>query len=304
LAQAPGKHRILWLSVVSQAGRGLFLKSFLDGLAALGYTQDRNVILDARWGENSRETLDRLAQEAAVLKPAVIVTQGPAVHSARKLDSSIPVVMGFSGDPIELGIAKSLARPGGRFTGVTFMSYALVGKRVELLHEVVPKLKRLALLSRPDHYGDAKEVTATREAAARFALDVTHYPANNVKELDSALSAIAAARADGVVVLPDGMMVQQREAIARFSIEQRIPAVSGWASIAEGGVLMTYGPSLETSYRRLAYFVDRILRGANPSDLPIEQPTKFELVVNLKTAKVLGLTIPPTVMVRADRVIG
>jgi putative ABC transport system substrate-binding protein len=302
-AQAPGMHRILWLSVVSKAAGASFLSDFIEGLAVLGYSEGRNLILDARWGENSRETLDRLAFEAAALKPAVIVTHGPAVHAARKISGNTPVVIGFSGDPIELGIAKSLGRPGGRFTGVILMAYDLVGKRVELLHEVAPKMKRLALLSRPDHVGDGKEVAATREAATRFGLDVTHYPANNVAEFTAALAAIASARADGLTVLPDGLFVQQREAIARFSIEKRIPAISGWASIAEGGVLMTYGPNSRDSYRRLTYFVDRILRGTAPSELPIEQPTRFEFVINLKTAKALGLTIPPTIMVRADRII-
>ena len=300
-AQAPRSHRILWLSVFTQAANAPFFNSFVEGMAAFGYTAGRNLTLDARWGDNSSERLDHLAREAMALKPAVIVTQGPAVHAARKLDDATPVVMAFSGDPIELGVAKSLARPGGRFTGITMLSYDLVGKRVELLQEIAPKIKRLAVLSRPDHPGDAKELAATRGAAARFGLDVGHFPTRTAAELQSAFAGIAAMRADSMVVHPDGFFTGNRDAVARFSIEQRIPSVSGWADLADAGMLLTYGPNREDIYRRLAYFVDRILRGTSPQDLPIELPTRIELVVNMKTARQFGMTIPQTIMVRSDR---
>lgn len=302
-AQPTRTHRILWLSLVTQATGSEFLRLFIESMAALGYAQGRDLLIDARWGDGSVEALERSANEALALKPAVIVTQGPALYAARKLPAAIPVVFGTSIDPVEGGYAKSLGRPGGRFTGVTFLAYELVGKRVELLQEVVPNLKRLAVLSRPDHVGDAHEVAATRAAATRFGLEVLHFPANNARELDAALAAIAKARVDGLVIHPDALMVAQGSTIARVCAEQRIPAISGWALIAESGVLMTYGPNLEASYRRLAYFVDRILRGTSPQDLPIEQPTRIELVVNMKTAKALGLTIPLTIMVRAERLI-
>ena len=302
-AQTAPAHRVAWLSVAGKATSGVFLTPFIEGMAALGYVQGRNLVLDGRWGENSRETLDRLALEAAVLKPAVIVTQGPGLHAARKLPGTTPVVFGFSGDPVVLGVAKSLARPGDRFTGVTFLAYDLTGKRVELLHELLPKAKRLAVLSNTNHVGDEQELATTLAAAARFGMDVSVHRARNADEMQSALAAIASARAEAVVVHPDGLMVQLRETIAWFSIQHRIPTVSGWASIAEGGNLVTYGPVLQECYRRLAYFVDRILRGANPTDLPVELPTKFELVFNLKTAKAIGVTIPQSLLLRADRVI-
>jgi putative ABC transport system substrate-binding protein len=302
-AQPAPPHRVLWLSVVTKEGSATFLDIFLQGMAAHGYVPGRNLVIDARYGDGSREALDRLALEAMALKPAVIVTMGPAVHSARKVHGTTPVVFGFSGDPIEAGMAQSLARPGGRFTGVTWLAYELSGKRVELMHEVLPKMKRLAVLSNPHHVGDHKEFEATREAAVRYGLEVTHHPAGNAAELERALAAIAAARAEAVVIHPDGLFVQQREEIARYSIQNRIPAISGWASIAEGGSLMTYGPVQRESYRRLAYYVDRILRGASPADLPIELPATLEMVVNLKTARALGLAIPQTILLRADRVI-
>ena len=208
--------------MVSRTTRGFAFDPFLQGMAALGYHEGKTFELDQRWGENSRETLERLALEALALSPALFVTHGPALHVAHKLPGAIPVVFGTSGDPIEMGIAKTLARPGGRFTGITLLSYALVGKRVELLHEVAPKAKRLAVLSNPEHSGDAKELAETHEAAVGLGLQVSHYPATNVPELDAALTAIAAARAQAVVVHPDALMVQRREAIGRPGERRRM----------------------------------------------------------------------------------
>lgn len=289
--------------MIGRAGRASGLDPFLAGLAAFGYHPGKNVELDERWGESSRERLEVAFREALALKPAVVVTQGPAIQVARDLGTAVPVVFGQSGDPLELGIAASLARPGGNFTGITFLSYALVGKRVELLHEIAPKVKRLGVLSNPEHRGDAKELAATRDAASSLGLEVSHHPVRNKAEMETAFSAMAAARVEGLVVHPDALMVEERAAIARFSLERRVPAISGWAVLADGGSLMTYGPNLQECYRRLAYFVDRILRGASPANLPIELPSTVELVVNLKTAREIGLTVPPAVLLRADRVI-
>ena len=171
--------------MVSRGSRAGGLDPFLDGMAALGYQPGKNFELDERWGENSRETLERLALEALALKPALFVSQGPALQVARKLPTAVPVVFGTSGDPIEMGVAASLARPGGNLTGVTFLSYALVGKRVELLHEVAPNARRLAVLSNPEHGGDAKELAATRAAAVGLGLRVSHYPVTNAEQMDS-----------------------------------------------------------------------------------------------------------------------
>ncbi len=303
-ARAETVKRVLWLSPAAQSAGTEFLGPFLEGMAALGHVQNKTWTLDARWGENSRETLDRLAVVALAGKPDVIVTQGAGLHSARKLPGATPVVFGFSGNPVELGVAKSLARPGDRFTGVTFLAYDLVGKRVELLSEMLPKARRIAVLSNSNHVGDAEERATTLKAAAHFGLEATLHRATNAAELKAALNEIATEKAEGMIVHPDGLMVQERETIGRFSLERRIPAISGWGSIAEGGGLVTYGPVLEACYRRLAYFTDRILHGASPADLSIELPTTFELVVNQRTAKALGLTIPKSILVRADRMIG
>ncbi len=302
-AQQPKVHRIAWLALVTEKGSAPFLQTFLEGMATHGYALGQNLLIDGRYGNDSRELLDRLAVEAAALKPAVFVTVGPALHAARKTQGNIPVVFGFSGDPAELGIVQSFARPGGRFTGLTFLAYELSAKRVELIHEVLPGAKRIAVLSRPSHAGDHKEFQATHAAATKFGLAVTHHPAEDPGELERALAAAAAAQAEAIIVHPDGLMVQQRDAIGRFSVANRIPVISGWESIAEGGALVTYGPVQREAYRRLAYYVDRILRGANPGDLPVELPAKLQTVVNMKTAKSLGLTLPQSILVRADRII-
>jgi putative ABC transport system substrate-binding protein len=302
-AQQAKGHRIAWLSISSEKGVAQFTDSFLQGMRTHGYVVGSNLVVDARYGNDSRETLERLALEAAALKPAVFVTQGPAIHVARKVHGDVPVVFGFSGDPLELGVIQSLARPGGRFTGVTFLAYELSAKRVELIREILPGAKRIAVVSNPSHVGDQKEIEATQAAATKLVLEVTHHPATDPAGLERALAAAAAAGAEAIVIHPDGLMVQQREAIGRFSMKSRIPAISGWASIADGGALVTYGPVQQEAYRRLAYYVDRILRGAQPGDLPVELPAKLEMVVNLKTAKALNLAVPQSVLVRADRVI-
>lgn len=289
--------------MVSRTAENAFLQSFLEGMGLLGYVPGKTFDLDEHWGENSMERLEQLALEAARAKPAVYVSQGPALRVARKLPGTTPVVFGNSGDPIEAGVAQSLARPGGRFTGITFLSYELVGKRVELLREIAPKARRLSVVSNPDHFGDAKEFAATRAAAVGLGLEVSHFPATNPAQLESALAATVAARAEALVVHPDALMVQRRAAIGGFTAERRIPAISGWAVLAEAGCLLTYGPNLRAVYRRLAYFVDRVLRGGNPAEIPIELPSTVELVVNLKSAKALGIAVPPSLLLRADRVI-
>ena len=303
MAQPASVHRVAWLSLVNKEAGAAFLSPFVESMAALAYHVGRNLMIDARYGDDSREKIEREAVEAAALKPVLYATQGPALHAARKVAAETPVVFGFSGDPVLLGVAKSLARPGGNYTGVTLMSYDLAGKRVELLREILPKLKRLAILSNPHHVGDKLELEATQEAARRYRLSLSHHPVGNAADVERALKDIAAARAEAILAHPDGLIVRQSGVIAQFSIKHRIPAISGWASFAEGGNLLTYGPNMAAMYGRLAYFTDRILRGTKPADLPIELPSKLEMVINLKTAKALGLTIPRSVLLRADQVI-
>ena len=261
-------------------------------------------MIDARWGEGSTERLDQLAVELVRSNPHVIVTQGgPATYPVLRTGGTVPVVFGFSGDPVEGKLVESFARPGRNLTGVSFLALELVGKRIELLREAMPGLKRIAILARPQHPGEQAELRASQTAANAIGAALDYFPVKNEADLDQALAAIPRQRCEAMVAFPDATMMRYSERIAAIAIKNRIPAISGWAEFVERGNFMSYGPNLPDSFRRLAYFVDRILKGAKPADLPVELPTKFELVMNLKAAKALGITIPPSVLVRADRVI-
>ena len=278
--------------------------AFRDGLRDLGYVEGRNLIIDARWGEGSNERLEQLAVELVKSKPDVIVTQGgPATHPVIRAGATMPVVFGYSGDPVEAGVVSSLARPGRNFTGVTFLSFDLVGKRLELLKEVMPGLKRLAILANPQHPGEQGELRASRAAGEALGLSFQYFQAENAAQLEDALAAMLKSRSEAVDVFPDALMVRNSERIAEFATKNLIPVISGWAQFAEGGNLMSYGPNLRDTYRQLATYVDKIAKGAKPADLPVELPVSIELVVNLKTAKALGIKIPQSILARADRVI-
>jgi ABC-type uncharacterized transport system substrate-binding protein len=296
--------RIGWISNDRGSGNPPMFAAFREGLRDLGYVEGRNLIIDARWGEGSNERIEQLAVELVKSKPDVIVTQGgPATFPVVRAGATMPVVFGFSGDPVEAAVVSSLARPGRNFTGMTFLSFDLVGKRLELLKEVMPGLKRIAILANPQHPGEQGELRASQAAAKALGLSVQYFQAQNAAQLEDALAAILKSRSEAVDVFPDALIMRSRERIAEFATKNRIPAISGWAQFAEGGNLMSYGPNLRDVYRRLATYVDKIVKGAKPADLPVELPTTFELVVNLRAAKALGIKIPNSILVRADRVI-
>ena len=303
-AQQPAPFRIGWISNDRSSGESPFFDAFRDGMRALGYVEGRNVVIDARWGEGSNERLEQLASELVASNPQLIVTQGgPATYPVMHAGAKMPVVFSFSGDPVEGKVVDSFAHPGRNLTGVSFLSLDLVGKRMELLKETIPSLKRVAILANPQHPGEQSELRASQSAAKQLGLRLEYFELPVSAKLEEMLPAIAKSRSDAMVVFPDAYMMRLGQRIAGFAIKNRTPAISGWAQFAEDGNLMTYGPNLRDSYRRLAYYVDRILKGAKPSDLPVELPKKFELVVNLKTAKQIGLTIPQSVLFRADKVI-
>jgi ABC-type uncharacterized transport system substrate-binding protein len=304
VAQPPTVSRVGWLSADRAGGGSPFFDAFREGLRDLGYVEGRNLTLDARWGEGSSERLDQLAAELIQSKPHVIVTQGgPALGPVVRAGAALPIVFAFSGDPVEAGFIDSLARPGRNLTGVMFLSLELVGKRIELLKEVMPGVSRIAILANPEHPGDQAELRASQAAAKTLGLTLEYFQARNVQELEGALTAIPRSRSQAVVVFPDAMTVRNRERIASFSATHRIPVVAGWAQFAESGSLMSYGPNLRDSYRRLATYVDKVLKGAKPAELPVELPRTVELVINLKAAKALGITVPHSVLVRADKLI-
>jgi putative ABC transport system substrate-binding protein len=295
--------RIGWLSS-AVAADSPFFDAFHGGMRELGYVEGRNLIIDARWGAGSGERTEQLAVELVASKPDVIVVSGgPATHALIRAGALMPVVFGYSGDPVEGVVVDSLARPGRNFTGVTFLAFNLVGKRLEMLKEVIPGLKRIAVLANPQHPGEQGELRASQAAAKVLGLALDYHPVRNDAECDAALAAILKSRSEAVDVFPDALLMRYSEKIAAFAAKNRIPAISGWAQFAERGNLMAYGPNLRDSYLRLATYVDKIVKGAKPADLPVELPTTFQLVVNLKSAETLGIKIPQSLLLRADRVI-
>jgi putative ABC transport system substrate-binding protein len=215
----------------------------------------------------------------------------------------VPVVVVFSGETVAAGLVVSLAHPGRQVTGIQLLALELVGKRMEILKELVPGASRVGVLSNPNHVGEVGERAASQAAADRLGVKLSYHPARNPAELDAALAAVAGARLDAIVVFPDAVMLRSRETLAAFGLRHRIPVVAGWAPYVEAGGLVSYGPNLLHAYRRTAYFVDRIIKGANPADLPVEMPTTFETAVNRRTARALNVSLPQSVLLRADRIV-
>jgi putative ABC transport system substrate-binding protein len=290
-------------SVPTAEALGL-LDAFRQGLKETGWIEGQNVAFEYRSAAGKEDVLPKIAAELVQLRLDAILAEGtPAIRAAKDATQSIPIVMAVSNDPIASGFVASLNRPGGNVTGLSVQSSDLAGKRIQLLTEIVPRLARLAVLSNPtnpSHVLAVQQVqTATR--SVRIGLDVLEVSAPD--KLDDAFARVAAVRADSLVVLPDGMFFGQYRRIVALTTASRLPALFPEKEVVEAGGLMAYGPSIPASFRRAAAYVDKILRGANPADLPVEQPTKFELVINLKTATFLGLTVPPTLLAIAEEVI-
>ena len=280
-----------------------FLDELRRGLRELGYVEGRNLLLEAYWGEDSAERIDKLVAEVVAARPQVIVAQGGTAVVMRRATTTIPVVFGYSGDPVEAGLVDSFPRPGRNLTGISYLALELVGKRIELIKEVLPRLKRIAIVANPQHPGDQAERRASQVAATALGLSLAYFEARNTVQLGEALAAIEKSGSGAVVMFPVQNVITNRERIAAWAVKNRLPVASGWAQFTEGGNLMSYGPNLRESSRRLATYVDKILKGAKPADIPVELPTRVELVVNLKAAKALGITVPQTVLLRADQVI-
>jgi putative ABC transport system substrate-binding protein len=290
-------HRIGWISTETEPDP--FVDGFREGLRRHGYVDGQNVILDLRYTRDL-DALRRAVAELTQSKVAFIVSSGPAIRAIRGA-RDIPVLFAISGDPVELGLAASLARPGGNFTGLTFLSLDVAGKRVELLKQAVPQIRRLAVLSNTDHPGERSERRATEEAARALGLAVSYIPFTGAGQLDGGLSAVRDARADAMVVFPEGATMVARAKIAQFAIAERLPSMFGWSEYADAGGLMSYGANQREAYVRLAAYADKLLRGTRTAELPIEQPIHFELVVNLKTATALGITLPRATLLLANR---
>jgi putative ABC transport system substrate-binding protein len=303
-AQAATKvRRIAWFGIGPADAPSPYLDALRAELHDLGWDEGRNLSI-ARYGSTrAPDDFEQIAREVLAAKPEVVVAQEFTVYAMQRIQATVPVVFGFSGDPVDGKLVQSFARPGTNYTGMTYLAIELVGKRIEFLKEALPHMRRIAILARPKHPGEHRERAASEEAAQKLGITVAYYPIREIAEIDKAFPAMRQERCDAVVVFPDYYMWVNRERISRLALDARLPAISGWPSFAESGLLLNYGPNLRDLYRGLARYVNRILRGAKPDDLPVELPRSVELVVNARTAKALGITLPQSIVLRADRVI-
>jgi putative ABC transport system substrate-binding protein len=303
VGQPPTKvARIGYLSLESSPA--LYFEAFRDGLRRLGYVDGGNIVVESRLAEGRTETLAALASELVALKlDALVGADGGSARALSRATKTIPIVMQVSGDPVELGLIASLARPGGNVTGLSLLSPELAGKRLQFLREAVPKATKVAVLRNRVHAGEEQEWKANETAAKSVNLTLHFLFVPESDDLADVFASITRERMDAIVAVDGPMTLRSRKQIADFAIRTRLPMIAGWAEYAEAGSLMSYGPNRRYATRHLAYFVDRILRGTKPAELPVEQPMKFELVLNLKTAKALGITMPPSLLLLADEVI-
>jgi putative ABC transport system substrate-binding protein len=279
------------------------IEAFTHGLRDLGYIEGQNIVID-RPAAKGEGDLPSVAADLARLKVDVIFSPSTRTTGvARDTITMIPVVFVTFADPVRAGLVKSLARPGHNLTGLTMIAGELAGKRLELLREALPKVKRVSVLWNPSNPDASEQLNESRSAAQSLGIALDAHAVKSPQAIESAFAAIARAHADALFILSDTMFFRERQRIAGLAERNRLPAMYHWRAYVDAGGLMSYGPNLTDLHRRAATFVDKILKGTKPADLPVEQPTKFELVINLKTAEVLGLTIPPSLLLRADEVI-
>ena len=277
--------------------------AFLEGLRELGYVGGQNIVIEYRSAAWNRELLPDLAAELVELKVDVLVTVPGAVEAARDSTKAIPIVVLSMVDPVESGFVASLARPGGNLTGPGWSTRELAGKRLELLKETIPKLSRVAVLWNPANQPELLQWRETQAAARRLRVSLQSLEVRDPADVPKAFSAMTQKRPEALIIFVSSLTTAYRPIIVEFATKQRLPTMFALKADVEAGGLISYAPSLTDAFRRAARYVDKILKGANPGNLPIEQPTRFELVINLKTAKGLGLTIPQTLMLQADQVI-
>ena len=305
-AQQQGKvWRVGILTPFSNGGAeaGLF-ESFRQGMRKLGYEAGRNITYDERWAEGKLERVPGLAAELVGNKPDILFVSGtPAVLAAKKATPIIPIVMTNVGDPVGNGLVASLARPGGNVTGNTSIVGEMAGKRLELLKQAVPRLSRVAVLGTPDDPIFAVQLQNARTMARALKIEVFPVEIRAVSELDRAFETIVKRHADGILRTGDPLIGPGRQRTSELAMQHKLPTMVTRVDEVEAGLLMSYGPDRIELFRQAATYVDKILKGTKPADLPVEQPTKFEMVVNLKTAKALGIKIPDVIMLRTDKVI-
>lgn len=301
---APGNHRIGFIAVGLAAPNAKNVTALRSGLADLGYIEGRNLVIDFRWGDGKADQLPRLVNEILQLKPEVIVSLGGGVtaRALKAATTTLPVVF-VTGDPVAEGVVANLAHPGGNLTGLALLAGELEAKRLELLSQIIPKARRIAVVWNPAQPAIEGIMRDLENAGKHLGLTLLTWKARNKEDLEAALSEIAKSRHDALFIVADPVLGQERARIVEFARKQRLPGFYSFREFAEIGGLASYGSNLAAANRRAASFVDRILKGARPADLPVEQPTTFELVVNLKTARALGITVPDAVRHSADELI-
>jgi ABC-type uncharacterized transport system substrate-binding protein len=304
-AQQPGKvPRIGILYAGSPSAVSPRAEAFRQGLRDLGYVEGKNIVIEWRYAEGKLDRLPALAAELVRLKVDIIVTGGAAAtRPAKEATVTIPIVMAQETDPVGNGFVASLARPGGNITGLATLSPEISGKRLELLKETVPRLSRLAVLGTSTEPGNVQSLKETEFAAKTFGVKLQYLDVRAPKDIETAFRAASKGRADAVLLLASAVFISQRAEIVNLVAKSRLPAIYPFREFVDDGGLMTYGASFIDLFRRAAIYVDKILKGAKPADIPVEQPKKFEFILNLKAAKQIGLTIPPNVLARADKVI-
>ena len=294
---------VLLLTPRAGAG-GTYIEALRGGLRELGYVEGQNLLLEIRSAEGRPDRLPRLAAEILGTRPDVLVTAGSeAILTLKRATDVVPIVMATVMDPVALGITPSLAKPGGNLTGLAILSLELTSKRLQLLKEAFPRLSRVAVLWNPDNPGNALVLKEVEIAAQVLGLRWQGFAVQRPDKLVEAFEAVVGAQCNGILAIEDSVLFSHLSRIVESAARSRLPAMYAFRQFADAGGLMSYGPNTPDSFRRAAVYVHKILKGAKPADLPIEQPTKFELVINMKTAKALGLTIPQSLLVRADEII-
>jgi len=298
---APARIGVLWQLSPEDTPQ---ISALREGLREHGYAEGQNIAIDSRWARGDVKRFPALAADLVRLKVDVIVASvNHAIEAARAATQTIPIVMVVPSDPVGLGFVESLARPGGNITGLTWQTREAVPKRLQLLKETIPNLSKVAVLWDPTEPARRRQVEEAEGAAPSIGVQLHVFEVRSPRELEGAFAAMAHARVGAVLVEASAMMGTERARIADLAAKNRLATIGWWRGMAEAGCLLSYSPNIREQYRRAAFFVAKILKGANPADLPVEQPTTYELVVNRKTAKALGLSIPPSMLIRADDIL-
>jgi putative ABC transport system substrate-binding protein len=302
--QAIKVSRVGLLTGISSAGMAAREEAFRQGMRQLGYAESKSFVMESRYADGQTARLNELAVELTRLEPNVFVTGGSqATRATKNATTTIPIIMANDNDPVGDGFVKSLARPGGNITGLTNVVPDISGKQLELLKEVIPRLSRLAVIGDATVPNTAQLIVETKRAGAAIGVQVVHLEVRTIEDAETVFRDATKARAEAALVLPGAVLGAKRNHVATLAVKSRLPAIYPRAEYVDDGGLMTYSANNLELFRRAATYVDKILKGASPAELPVEQPKKFELVINLKAAKQIGLTIPPNVLARADRVI-